>query len=262
MKLQHTAMNLQCRVELASAYKGGSQIARVLSEDWCARELYCAACDSSHLSPARANTPAVDFTCPDCQQSFQLKSLKTWGQKKIVDAGYESMIRAIRTDKTPNLLLLQYSSAWAVKNLLLIPSVFFSESAIERRVPLSPNARRAGWVGCNILLNRISADGKIPIISDGFPLSKERVRAEFSRIRGLGEIPPAARGWTLDVLNVIRKLRKATFSLPEVYGFESELKRIHPRNQHIRPKIRQQLQVLRDLGLIEFIGSGKYTMLG
>ncbi len=43
------AMNLQCRIELGSAYKAGSQIARVVSEDWCRRELYCVACDSNRL---------------------------------------------------------------------------------------------------------------------------------------------------------------------------------------------------------------------
>jgi len=36
-------MDLQCRVALSTNYKAGSQIARVLSEDWCARELYCPA---------------------------------------------------------------------------------------------------------------------------------------------------------------------------------------------------------------------------
>jgi Dam-replacing family len=40
-------MNLQCKAELGLTYKTGSQIARVVSEDWCGRELYCAACTSN-----------------------------------------------------------------------------------------------------------------------------------------------------------------------------------------------------------------------
>ncbi len=135
-------MNLQCRAELGLAYKAGSQIARVISEDWCSRELYCVACASDRLSSSRANTPAIDFTCPGCDQCFQLKSFKTWNQRKIPDAGYESMLRAIRSDRVPNLLLLQYSADWAVKNLLLVPSAFFSETVIEKRPPLS--SRRSG----------------------------------------------------------------------------------------------------------------------
>jgi type II restriction enzyme len=253
-------MNLHCRVELGHAYKSGSQIARVLSEDWCGRELYCAACNSDRLSSSKVNAPAVDFVCPVCGQPFQLKSLKTWNQKKIVDAGYDSMIRAIRSDKVPNLLVLQYSTDWLVKNLLLIPSVFFSETIIEKRSPLSSKARRAGWVGCNILLDRIPQDGKIAVVSNGSTVAEQQVRQEFSRIRKLADVPPAVRGWTLDVLTAVRKLGKVRFSLQELYQLEPYLQRIHPRNQNVRPKIRQQLQILRDLGLIEFTRPGNYAV--
>src|ERR1700730_17107082 len=150
-------MNLQCRIDLASKYKAGPQIARVLSEDWCSRELYCPACDSDRLTGSKPNNPAVDFQCAKCTQPFQLKSLRNWNPRKVVDAGYDAMIRAIRADRVPNLLVLQYSSVWIIRNLMLIPSVFFSESAIEKRKPLAVGAQRAGWIGCNILLSRISA---------------------------------------------------------------------------------------------------------
>lgn len=253
-------MNLQCRVELGRAYKAGSQIARVLSEDWCVRELYCAACTSDRLLSSRANTPAIDFVCPGCAQCFQLKGFKTWNQKKIPDAAYESMVRAIRSDRVPNLLALQYSSDWIIRNLLLVPNVFFSESVIEKRPPLSSTARRAGWVGCNILLNRIPQDGKIAIVSNGSTVAERQVRKEFSRVRKLAEVPPTLRGWTLDVLTTIRRLGKARFSLQELYQLEPYLQGIHPSNQNVRPKIRQQLQVLRDLGLIEFTSPGNYAL--
>ena len=253
-------MNLQCALELASPYKAGSQIARVLTEDWCARELYCPACDSTQLSSSRANTPAIDFTCPKCEQPFQLKSLRNWNLKKIVDAGYEAMLRAIRADKTPNLLILQYSADWFVSNLLLIPRFFFSETMIEKRTPLGPQARRAGWIGCDILLSRVPDDGKIAIVSAGLAVPNQRVRAEFSRVRRLAEVPPSLRGWTLDVLNLVRRLGREHFSLGELYAFETELKMAHPENRNIRPKIRQQLQILRDLGLIEFVQPGKYAI--
>ena len=255
-------MNLQCRAELGLAYKAGSQITRVISEDWCSRELYCAACTADRLSSSRANTPAIDFSCPKCDQCFQLKSFKTWNQKKIPDAGYESMLRAVRSDRVPNLLVLQYSSDWLVKNLLLVPKVFFSETVIEKRPPLSSKAQRAGWVGCNILLDRIPRDGKICLVANGLAVAEQQVREEFSRVRKLAEVPPAVRGWTLDVLAAIRKLAKPDFSLQELYGLEPYLQNIHPRNRNVRPKIRQQLQVLRDLGLIEFRSPGNYEVRG
>ena len=255
-------MNLECSLRLASGYKSASQIARVLTEDWCARELYCPACDSKRLSSSMANTPAVDFTCPRCEQLYQLKSLRHWNSVKIVDAGYEAMIRSIRADRIPNLFVLQYSSRWSIDNLLLVPRMFFSESVIEKRKPLGPVARRAGWVGCNILLAQIPPDGKIAVVADGMTAPPDQVRREYARASKLAEVPPSVRGWTLDVLNVIRKLRKSEFSLGEVYTSSPQLGALHPQNQNVRPKIRQQLQVLRELGLIQFLGRGRYVVPG
>src|SRR6266849_11039127 len=253
-------MNLQFSIDLAANYKAGPQIARVLSEHWCSRELYCPACDSNCMSPSRVNTPGFDFTCPKCEQVFQLKSSRAWSPKKIVDAGYNAMIRAIRSDKAPHLLLLQYTSEWCIQNLLLIPRMFFSESVIEKRKPLSPTARRAGWVGCNILLSGIPEDGKIAIVSAGVPEPEQQVRQEFDRVRGLAELPPSLRGWTVDVLNAIRRLGKSQFSLQELYQLEPALQAAHPHNRNVRPKIRQQLQVLRDLRILEFTGEGTYRL--
>ena len=81
-----------------------------------------------------------------------------------------------------------------------------------------------------------------------------------TRIRKLAEVPPSVRGWTLDVLRAVRRLGKSQFSLGDVYDFESELQIAHPLNRNVRPKIRQQLQVLRDLGLIEFATRGTYSI--
>lgn len=187
-------MNLRCSTELAATYKSGSQIARVLTEAWCARELYCPACTSNQLSSSKVNTPVVDFTCPLCDQLFQLKSLRGWNGKRIPDAGYDSMQRSIRADKVPNLLVLQYSSEWFVRNLLIVPHFFFSESIIEKRKPLAAAARRAGWVGCNILLGQIPIDGRIAIVADGVPAPAVEVRSEFARASDLAEIPPSEVG--------------------------------------------------------------------
>jgi len=53
-------------------------------------------------------------------------------------------------------------------------------------------------------------------------------------------------------------LNKKEFVLPDVYAFAAQLQELHPDNRHVRGKIRQQLQVLRDLGLMEFLGRGRY----
>lgn len=171
------------------------------------------------------------------------------------------MRRAILTDRTPNLYVLHYDlTAWAVRTVILIPHFAFALSAIECRKPLAATARRAGWVGCNILLDKIPTDARIPIVEAGSARPAWAVRADFQRLRPLERLKAETRGWTLDVLNVVRSLDKNEFSLAEVYAHEDELAELHPKNAHIRDKIRQQLQILRHLRLLEFVGSGSYRL--
>lgn len=159
-----------------------------------------------------------------------------------------------------NLLVMQYSPKWSVRNLLLVPSFFLTESAIEKRRPLALTARRAGWVGCNILLRAIAVDGKLRLVRDSIGTAPEVVRRQYQRIRELARLPPEVRGWTLDVLRAVRNLNQKSFTLAEVYLSESELAALHPQNQNVRAKIRQQLQVLRDLGFIRFDRRGCYSI--
>ena len=180
------------------------------------------------------------------------------------------MKRAILTDRTPNLYVLHYDlTAWAVRTVILIPHFAFALSAIEVRPPLAPTARRAGWIGCNILLHKIPADARIPIVDDGKIRPASEVRRAYRRLRPLEKLQVKARGWTLDVLNVVRSLSEGraeatpldqTFTLADVYAHEEELACLHPGNRHVREKIRQQLQVLRDIGLLEFLGGGSYRL--
>ena len=45
----------------------------------------------------------------------------------------------------------------------------------------------------------------------------------------------------------------STFTLQDIYKAEEVLKRIYPKNSLIKSKIRQQLQVMRDHGKLEFV---------
>jgi type II restriction enzyme len=170
------------------------------------------------------------------------------------------MIAAIRSDNVPNLLVLQYTRQWTVFNLMLVPSFFFTETAIEKRKPLSPTARRAGWVGCNIHLGAISPEGKIRLVSDGVPVDPSQVRQQYEKVKPVAHLDVSLRGWALNVLNFVHRLRTSHFKLADVYAFESELSAIYPNNRNVRAKIRQQLQVLRDVGLVGFLGHGEYAL--
>lgn len=51
--------------------------------------------------------------------------------------------------------------------------------------------------------------------------------------------------WTQSVRELVATL-PASFTLADIYAKEAVLQAAHPENQNVRPKIRQQLQVLRD----------------
>jgi type II restriction enzyme len=248
------------KAQLGFGYKSRLQIARVVSEDWAARNLYCPACTSDTLHQTPTNTRAIDLLCPKCSQVFQLKSSRVWNQKRIVDAAYAPMITAVRSDSVPNLFVVHYTETWEVRNVLLVPYFFFTPRVIQRRKPLSPTARRAGWVGCNILLSEIPSDGKLQLVADGVIANVRQVRKRFEQIRPLSKLRVETRGWTFDVLNAIHRLNKPEFALSDVYAFERALSVAYPENRNVRPKIRQQLQKLRDLKFIEFISPGHYRL--
>ncbi len=254
-------MLLTLDTSIAADYNSKSQVARRVTEKWGEDNLYCSACDSNRLAQSPNNTPAVDFVCPQCRETYQLKSSAKWNEQKVMDAGYDAMMKAVQGDANPNLLVMQYSATWKVNNLLLVPSFFFSASSIEKRNPLGPNARRAGWVGCNILLSAIAPEGKLRLVHDGAPTPATTVRQQYQQLRPLSQIDVSSRGWTLDVLNVVSQFRNRTFELSELYAYESHFSALHPDNHRVRDKIRQQLQVLRDLNLLQFLGQGRYLLI-
>lgn len=255
-------MDIHFNLKKSEGYKSLSQIARVLTEDWGKRNLYCVSCRRDRLEPLRDNSQVYDYACSGCEEKYQLKSQRKPLGEKFVDSAYAPMIESIRTNRAPNLLLLHYDpNDYCASNLVVVPRFFLSPSCIEARKPLSEGARRAGWIGCNIVLKQLPPDGKISVIQDGCAVKPSKVRAEYSRFKFLAEKKSELRGWTADILKAVRSLGKKEFRLEEVYSFDEELKKLHPQNAHIHPKIRQQLQLLRDRGILEFRGNGLYKLI-
>jgi type II restriction enzyme len=254
-------VNLEMPGQLAARYHARTQQTRAVTEAWAEKNLYCPSCESKRLERSRANTPAIDFVCPSCASPYQLKSRSAPIGTRIQDAAYSAMRRAIEEDRTPNLLALHYErDPWRVCNLLLVPRFAFSLAMLERRPPLASHARRHGWVGCVIVLSAVPADARILIVSHGRAVSPAEVRRRYSLLGPLASLKPPERGWTLDVLNAVRRLGKQEFVLEEIYDSEAALAKLHPANRFIKPKIRQQLQVLRDLGILKFLSRGRYRL--
>jgi type II restriction enzyme len=255
-------MILNLPTKVAEGYKSPSQKARVTTESWTLANMYCPVCTANRLINTKPGTEVIDFLCTKCDSPFQLKATSKSIGRKIVDAAYDVMIRAILEDNFPHLFVLSYNNRHAsITDLLLIPSFCLSTSAIEKRNPLKPTARRAGWVGCNIILDIVPPEGRIPIINAGVIIPKSSVRKRFNNAQPLKDISSKKRGWTLDVLAVLRSLPKKEFAIDQAYSFEKILSQRHPENKHVKAKIRQQLQILRDLGYLEFVERGYYRWI-
>ena len=250
-------MQISMSQGLAKGYKSPAQITRVITEAWGEKNFYCLNCTSPRLEQTRAGTKALDYLCPRCEARYELKGKSSALGTKIVDAAYKSMMETIRSGHTPNLFALHYNrESWKVRNLILIPRFILTASAIEKRKPLSATARRAGRVGCNILLSSIPLEARIPLVVEGRTVPPAMARRRYRRLRPLQELPLESRGWTLDVWNSVQKLGNKEFLLAEVYADADRLQGLHPKNRHVEPKIRQQLQRLRDMGFVKFLGRG------
>lgn len=134
-----------------------------------ADNIFCPCCGQPHIHKLDNNKPVADFECKckRCGETFELKSKKGKIGKKISDGAYGTMIERITSTDNSDLFILKYTSSFEITDLYVIPKFFFVPSIIEKRKPLLPTAKRAGWVGCNILISQIPFQGKIDIISHG-----------------------------------------------------------------------------------------------
>lgn len=253
-------MLFQCDTSLGEKYSSKSQISRVISEQWIRENGYCLSCNSEQLIPTRANSMASDFFCGFCQQTYELKTFHRKPPRKLVDGAYAAMLSRIQSDSAPVLLLLERNDLWQVRNLTAIRNLFLTPQVIEVRKPLSSTARRAGWIGCSIRLDLIAQDARIAVVQEARETDHRETRDAFRRFGSLGSIEPNSRGWATLTLQVVRRIGQQEFSLSELYARESFFADVYPRNKNIRAKLRQQLQVLRDLGYVEFLGRGHYKL--
>jgi type II restriction enzyme len=249
--------------ESATPFVSASQNARVWTEQWVHAQLFCPHCGARPIARFPGNRPVADFLCETCREEFELKSQKGRFGRRVVDGAFATMCARLAADNNPNLILLNYDLARRdVTDLFFVPRHFFVREVIEERPPLAPTARRAGWIGCNIRLDAIPESGKIYFVREREPLPRAEVMARWASTLFLRDKAAEARGWLIEVMKSVERVGRADFTLDDVYAFEPDLARLYPGNDNVRPKIRQQLQVLRDKGFLQFTARGRYRLSG
>jgi type II restriction enzyme len=247
--------------EAQTPFDSPSQNARVWTEQWVKTWLFCPNCGAQNLSGFEANRPVADFHCPTCAEEFELKAQKTPIGRKVMDGAFGTMCQRLEASNNPNLMLMRYDlERFGVTDLFLVPKQFFVRDIIEKRKPLAPTARRAGWVGCNIVLEKVPESGKVHVVRDRQLAPKALVLEQWKSTLFLRDQGLAGRGWLIEVMKCVDLIGAPTFTLDDVYAYEQRLSALYPGNRNVRPKIRQQLQVLRDNGYLDFVGRGRYRL--
>lgn len=94
--------------------------------------------------------------------------------------------------------------------------------------------------------------GRIPLITGGLHIPKGEVLDRWRSTLFLRDASLNARGWLLAVMRAVEAIGKPEFTIHDVYAHEAALSALYPGNNNVRPKIRQQLQVLRDRAWLAF----------
>ena len=238
-----------------------------MTEDWATKNPFCIACPSDRVLSEPANTPVRDYTCPCCGAAYQLKSKSAPFGRIVQNSAYGPKMAAIEEGRAPHYVFMQYSRiTWSVTDLFVVPGHFISPAVIQQRRPLTTSARRAGWIGSNILLGRLPPEARVSVVSRGSARESGEVRDDWRQYAFLQSDRRGRGGWGADTLLCVRTLQRGTgireFTLQGFYArFKEDLASWHPANRHVEAKIRQQLQVLRDGGVLLFLGRGRYRVI-
>lgn len=84
------------------------------------------------------------------------------------------------------------------------------------------------------------------------------IDATFS-ISSESELLSGFKGWLNLTLRGVLEMRESEFDIQELYDVCNPMAAAeYPNNRHVRQKLSEQLQKLRDLGLVEFVKKGHY----
>ena len=160
----------------------------------------------------------------------------------------------------PHLLLLSYTEDYQVRDVTAVPRQYLIEQIVVPRKPLGPSCRRAGWQGCNLNIGMLPPDGRIKFVSNFERSPRAKTFAAWEQAEFLDRYKSSGRSWLAVTMALIRRLNKTSFTLADLYQLEDEARKAFPNNEHVKEKLRQQLQHLRDMGWLHFEGRGNYRI--
>lgn len=197
-------MNLSLNLKISNSYTSQSQKARVLTEEWVGNSIFCPNCGKVKLAKYPNGKPVADFFCKRCAEDFELRSKKGKIAKSVPAGAYSKMIERLESSAKPNFFIMGYTESMSVNDFFVVPKHFFVSEIIEKRKPLSPSARRAGWVGSNILFSKIPKAGQIFYVENGIEISKEEILVKWQKSEEIET--PEVRERSVDASLIVKNI--------------------------------------------------------
>lgn len=125
--------------------------------------------------------------------------------------------------------------------------------------------RPQAWTADDLELLREPVERLRAVLSKTTRLQKEAAEAPPRILlskRDYSRIIEGFTGWLRLTMEGIARIGKDVFGMDDVLAACAPLAAAEfPDNRHVREKLRQQMQRLRDMGLISFLGKGRYEVL-
>lgn len=143
-------------------WKNESRIIGEACEEYFKNCIKCVKCKNTNFEKYKTNEKSKDLFCLDCNQIYQIKA-KCATQKQInniicknkfktIGGEYSTTINNIN-ENIDYIIIIYEKNYYEIKKILYIKNEFINAECIIPRKPLSLNAKRAGWQGCNIIFN-------------------------------------------------------------------------------------------------------------
>tara|TARA_B100000767_G_C19705943_1_gene510538 strand:+ start:818 stop:1285 length:468 start_codon:yes stop_codon:yes gene_type:complete len=140
-------------------WKNNSRILGRAAEIYSYENIKCVNCNELNWFECVTNEKSKDLVCKTCGQKYQIKCKNTTEKSydnikknnifKTVGAEYNTTLKSI--DYQIDYIIILYEKVEkSILDIIHIKSSNITSDNIIPRNPLSDNARRAGWQGCNL----------------------------------------------------------------------------------------------------------------
>jgi len=140
-------------------WKSNPKIIGRAGEKYCCKNMNCIKCNGFNWLECKTNKKSIDQICKLCKKKYQIKCKNITEKKytkiiknkvfKTLGAEYKTTLDSIK-ENIDYIIILYNKKDYMIHGIIHIKSINITSDNIIPRKPLSKNAKRAGWQGCNL----------------------------------------------------------------------------------------------------------------